>query len=275
MAIPDISSFIVTGEFVCFPMDEEKAISFCSPMKSKIYVRFPINGGGEEVVVSPRSRDDMTVFEIWGCISCVYNGRLLPELLWWVFSCFPLNCLSVAFDYFVAIPLHLNRVICNLGFFFYILFQSVVLLYPLLNNYWYPYRTPFRSMGPKGKFMIEFIPTLTAAALSLNLLNDADDKGLWHFLEINYGYLFLLLGCTGYFYVVAHFMRRAYDINGKDVILGLAMQAFCFMVNGRLLVRAIALSFCFGISIYRYMTYAAPPALPPRPKMESSDMLPY
>ncbi|KAL3369593.1 hypothetical protein AABB24_010105 [Solanum stoloniferum] len=256
-------------------MDEERAISFYSPMKSKIYVRFPINGGGEEIVVSPRSRDDMTVFEIWGCISCVYNGRLLPELLWWVFSSFPPYSLSIAFNYFMPIPIHMVVIFCVANLF-YITLQAIVLLYPLLNNYWYPYKTQFRSMGPKGKFMIDFIPALTAAALSFNLLNDADDKGLWHFLEFNYGYIFLLFGCTGYFYLISHFMHRAYDISGKDVMLGLAMQVFCFMVKGKLFVRVIALCFCFGISIYRYVTYSAPPALPPRPKTESSsDMLSY
>ncbi|XP_006345850.1 uncharacterized protein [Solanum tuberosum] len=262
---------------VYFPVDEEKAVSFpvdevkevCSPVDEIMYFPFPINGGGEEIAVSPRSRDDMTVFEIRGFTSCVYNGRLLPELLWWVFSCFPPICLSVAFSYFVAYPLPLDELICGLSLYFYTLFQSAVILYLLLNNYWYPCRTPFRSMGPKGKFMIEFIPSLTAAALNLNLLNDKG--GLWQFLELNYGYFFLLLGCTGYFYIISHFMRRAYDISGKDVMLGLAMQTFCFMANGMLFVRAIALSFCFGISIYRYVTYSTPPALP-RPKME---LLPY
>ncbi|XP_015163554.1 uncharacterized protein [Solanum tuberosum] len=148
---------------VYFPVDEEKAVSFpvdevkevCSPVDEIMYFPFPINGGGEEIAVSPRSRDDMTVFEIRGFTSCVYNGRLLR--------------------------------------------------------------------------------------------------------------------CTGYFYIISHFMRRAYDISGKDVMLGLAMQTFCFMANGMLFVRAIALSFCFGISIYRYVTYSTPPALP-RPKME---LLPY
>jgi len=72
---------------VYFPVDEEKAVSFpveevkevCSPMDEKIYFPFPINGGGEEIAVSPRSRDDMTVFEIRGFTSCVYNGRLLRK----------------------------------------------------------------------------------------------------------------------------------------------------------------------------------------------------
>ncbi|XP_015163552.1 uncharacterized protein [Solanum tuberosum] len=267
---------------VYFPVDEEKAVSFpvdevkevCSPVDEIMYFPFPINGGGEEIAVSPRSRDDMTVFEIRGFTSCVYNGRLLPELLWWVFSSFPPYSLSIAFNYFMPIPIHMVVIFCVANLF-YITLQAIVLLYPLLNNYWYPYKTQFRSMGPKGKFMIDFIPALTAAALSFNLLNDADDKGLWHFLEFNYGYIFLLFGCTGYFYLISHFMRRAYDISGKDVMLGLAMQVFCFMVKGKLFVRVIALCFCFGISIYRYMTYSAPPALPPRPKMESSDMLSY
>ncbi|KAG5607960.1 hypothetical protein H5410_029452 [Solanum commersonii] len=53
---------------VYFAVDEEKAVSFpveevkevCSPMDEKMYFPFPINGGGEEIAVSPRSRDDMT-----------------------------------------------------------------------------------------------------------------------------------------------------------------------------------------------------------------------
>lgn len=131
--------------------------------------------------------------------------------------------------------------------------------------------------------MTDLIPALTAAVLCLNLLalclqapgvskkrwDVDDDEGLWHFLELNYGYPFLLLGCTAYFYIIVHFTGIAYDISGKDVMLGLAKQAFCFMVNGALLVRVMALGFYFGISGYRYMTYSAPPALPPCPKMQS------
>lgn len=241
-----------------FWMDEEKDVCF------------PTVEEEEEFVLR---RADMAVFEIWGCCRVPYHARLLPEFLWWAFSAFPPYCLNIAFEYFVTIPLHLDRVICTLVAFLYITLQCIVLLYPMLNNYRYPFRTPIRSVGPRGKFMIDFVPALTAAALHHRLnLNNHD--GLLHFLEFNYGHLFLLLGCTTYFYVIIHFMRSAYDIGGKDVILGLAMQTFCFMVNGGLLVRAVAFIFCFGISFYRYMTYSDPPASPPRPKMES-DRLPY
>lgn len=226
---------------VCFPIDKEQK-HVCFRMDNEEELEFG---------VSPASRA---------------NPRLLPELLWWVFSSLPPQWLSVVFNYFVAIPLNLNGVICIMGFFIYTILQSLVMIYPFLNNCWYPYKT---SMGPKGKFMIDFIPALAAATLHHYRYNDDEDKGLWQFLELNYGYLFLLLSCSAYFYVIVHFTRRAYDISLKDVMLGLAMQTFCFMVNGALLVRGMALGFCFGISWYRYMTYSA------RLKMEWLDRMPY
>ncbi|KAH0673524.1 hypothetical protein KY284_024611 [Solanum tuberosum] len=38
-------------------------------------------------------------------------------MLWWVFSCFPPICLSMAFSYFVAYPLHLDEIICDLSLY--------------------------------------------------------------------------------------------------------------------------------------------------------------
>ncbi|OIS98980.1 PREDICTED: uncharacterized protein LOC109232819 [Nicotiana attenuata] len=113
---------------------------------------------------------------------------------------------------------------------------------------------PFRLIGAKAKFMIEVIPMIIAA-------------GLHHLLEFNYGYLALLVCCTTYFYIYAHFLHIAYDIGGIDVLLGLVMQVLGYMLNVELLVRALVLSFCFGLSFYRYMTYRAP-EVPPHHKKE-------
>ncbi|KAH0641269.1 hypothetical protein KY285_037855 [Solanum tuberosum] len=54
------------------------------------------------------------------------------------------------------------------------------------------------------------------------------DMSLWYIfgsippISIIIG-IMILLGITTYFYTIAHFMRAAYDIGGKDVLLGLVI----------------------------------------------------
>ncbi|KAM3327325.1 hypothetical protein P3S67_002451 [Capsicum chacoense] len=120
--------------------------------------------------------------------------------------------------------------------------------------YWHR-DSPFRLIGAKGKFMIEVIPMIVAAALPHPKL-----------LESNDAYFFLLLSCTSYFYTFAHFLHAAYDIGFIDVFLGLAMVVFVRMLNGGLLVGALI--FCLGLSFYRYVRYRAPELPIHRKKME-------
>ncbi|KAL3360156.1 hypothetical protein AABB24_016583 [Solanum stoloniferum] len=110
--------------------------------------------------------------------------------------------------------------------------------------YWFR-DMPFRLIGAKAKFMIELIPIIMLAALH-------------HFFEFNYGYLSLVVGFTTYFYIIAHFMHVAYDIEGKDVLLGLVMQVLAYLLNGELLFRALGLSFCVVLCFYRYVMYSTP-----------------
>ncbi|PHT27100.1 hypothetical protein CQW23_33294 [Capsicum baccatum] len=110
--------------------------------------------------------------------------------------------------------------------------------------YWY-YDRPFRLIGAEAIFLIEVIPMIVASALH-------------HLLEFNYGYLCLLLGFTMYVYGCAHFMHVAYDIGGKDVLLGLVMQIPFYIVKEKLLIRALALSFCVVLCFCKYMMYSAP-----------------
>ncbi|PHT38127.1 hypothetical protein CQW23_21700 [Capsicum baccatum] len=104
---------------------------------------------------------------------------------------------------------------------------------------------PFRLIGAEAIFLIEVIPMIVASALH-------------HLLEFNYGYLYLLLGFTIYVSGCAHFMHVAYDIGGKDVLLGLVLQIPFYIVNGKLLIRALALSFCVVLCFCKYMMYSAP-----------------
>lgn len=73
---------------------------------------------------------------------------------------------EIALNHFIPIP----AVNFFLGVLFCLTFHYAIMFYPLLNSYWYHYRIFFRSMGPKGKFMTDLIPALTAAVLCLNLL---------------------------------------------------------------------------------------------------------
>ncbi|KAK4732678.1 hypothetical protein R3W88_025666 [Solanum pinnatisectum] len=116
----------------------------------------------------------------------------------------------------------------------------------LLTSSLYWYRDmPFRLIGAKAKFKLEVIPMIIAAAF--------DDL-----LEFNYGYFCLILGFTTYFYTIARFMRAAYDIGGKDVLLGLVMLVLAYFLKGGLLVRGLGLSLCAVLCLYRYVTYSAP-----------------
>ncbi|KAH0637391.1 hypothetical protein KY289_037306 [Solanum tuberosum] len=115
----------------------------------------------------------------------------------------------------------------------------------LLTSIIYWYRDmPFRLIGAKAKFKLEVIPMIIAAAFH-------------HLLEFNYGYFCLILGITTYFYTIAHFMRVAYDIGGKDVLLGLVMLVLAYFLEGGLLVRGLGLSLCVVLCFYRYVTYSA------------------
>nr|XP_018625443.2 uncharacterized protein LOC104093649 [Nicotiana tomentosiformis] len=114
--------------------------------------------------------------------------------------------------------------------------------------YWHREMSPYRLIGAKAKYMAEAIPMVVAAALR-------------HLLEFNYYHFGLLLGCTTYFYIFAHFLHAAYDITGKDVLGAIAMLVLVEELNKELLVGALALSFCLGLSFYRYMTYSAPSCL--------------
>nr|XP_016505590.1 PREDICTED: uncharacterized protein LOC107823466 isoform X1 [Nicotiana tabacum]XP_016505591.1 PREDICTED: uncharacterized protein LOC107823466 isoform X1 [Nicotiana tabacum] len=187
----------------------------------------------------------------------IYGGRSTAgkplvegyDYLWYAFTTIPFGCLAAAFlllggtDHLLIFTFG----ICpGCG---YILHINV--LYSVV--YWHR-DMPFRLIGAKAKFMIEAIPLVTAAALH-------------HLLEFNYGYLTLLVSCTGYFYTYAHFLRVAYDIKGIDVMLGLVMQVLTYMLNVGLLARALVLSFCFGICFYRYVMYCAP-ELPAHDKKE-------
>ncbi|XP_009615868.1 uncharacterized protein LOC107774812 [Nicotiana tabacum] len=168
------------------------------------------------------------------------------EMLWWSLGILPYGCMVAAVLNFVRYPISLIVLIMLVGSYFF----HLAVLYSIV--YWHQHM-PFRLIGAKAKFMIEVIPMITAAALH-------------HLLEFNYGYLALLLCCTTYFYAFAHFLHLAYDIGGIDVLLGIVMQVLAYMLNVELLVRALALSFCFVLCFYRYMTYCAPELPVPRKK---------
>ncbi|OIT21776.1 hypothetical protein A4A49_61119 [Nicotiana attenuata] len=185
----------------------------------------------------------------------VFLSWLLRERndIWWIlFSNIPLLCMIAAFFKLTGDPkVYTIFLILNIMF---IPCGSIIHTVALLTVVYWHRDMPFQLIGAKVKFMIEVIPMITAAALH-------------HFLEFNYGYLNLVLCCTTYFYTYAHFLHVAYDIGGIDVLVGLVMQVVGYMLNVELLVRALALSFCFGLSFYRYMTYCAP-ELPAHHKKE-------
>ncbi|KAG5588338.1 hypothetical protein H5410_048772 [Solanum commersonii] len=127
-----------------------------------------------------------------------------------------------------------------------LIFLGVLTHMALLTSILYWYRDmPFSLIGAKAKFKLEVIPMIIAAAFH-------------HLLEFNYGYFCLILGFTAYFYTIAHFMRAAYDIGGKDVLLGLVMLVLAYFLKGGLLVRGLGLSLCVVLCFYRYVTYSAP-----------------
>nr|XP_016510480.1 PREDICTED: uncharacterized protein LOC107827794 [Nicotiana tabacum]XP_016510481.1 PREDICTED: uncharacterized protein LOC107827794 [Nicotiana tabacum]XP_016510482.1 PREDICTED: uncharacterized protein LOC107827794 [Nicotiana tabacum] len=171
------------------------------------------------------------------------GGKPLVEgydYLWYIFTNIAFGCLAAAFLLLGGIHHPYIFVIWICPGCCFLLHINV--LYSVV--YWHR-DMPFQLIGAKAKFMIEVIPLVTAAALR-------------HLLDFNYGYPALLLGCTGYFCAYVHFLRVAYDIKGIDVMLGLVMQGLAYMLNVELLVRALVLSFCFGICFYRYVTYCAP-----------------
>ncbi|KAM3373677.1 hypothetical protein P3S68_012391 [Capsicum galapagoense] len=109
----------------------------------------------------------------------------------------------------------------------------VVALYSVV--YWHREMSPFRLIGAKAKFMIEVIPVIAAAALR-------------HLLKFDGAYYALLLSCTTYFSIPLP----------TSCTPRLAMLVLVHRLNGELLVGALALILCFGLSLYRYMTYCAP-----------------
>ncbi|XP_060179821.1 uncharacterized protein LOC132609717 isoform X1 [Lycium barbarum] len=215
---------------------------------------------GEEVLpLSPRS----LFLGIWTFFSQNFNavvssfkkfrwawpwyrgGRTLHgnDVWWSIFGNLSWFCMCLALLNFMVDPSR-SMTLAAL----HVIFSTGALIthFTLMHSivYWYG-DMPFKLMGAKAKFMIEVIPMIIAAALH-------------HLLEFNYGYLLLLLVFTIYFYTFAHFMHVAYDIGGKDVLLGLLMPVLGYMLNVELLLRALALSFCLGFSFYRYVTYCAP-----------------
>ncbi|PHT46518.1 hypothetical protein CQW23_15676 [Capsicum baccatum] len=167
---------------------------------------------------------------------------------WFLFGIIPYACAWVSFVLFDEDPHPVTFAVV----FFGLLFFHIVALHSVV--YWHREMSPFRLIGAKAKFMIEVIPVIAAAALP-------------HLLEFDGAYYALLLCCTTYFYTFAHFMHAAYDIGGKDVFLALTMLVLVHRLNEELLVGALALILCLGLSLYRYMTYCAP-ELPIHPKKE-------
>lgn len=238
-------------------------------MACKVVYAYPM----DEAVVSPRSSLALAVYT--SVRSSLKKIRLrfhrgfeyTEDFLWWLFHGFPPYCLLMAFGDFVAEPLHIGIVICAPFALFCTAIQAF-LFYTLI--YWNTY-TPYKLLGAQGRFMIEFIPALTAAAWHQLLVFKLGDLSLFDIFNAEYGPICLLLACTTYFYQIAHFMHRAYDISPKDVIVGLAMQVLCYMLCGELFIRALALFFCFSLCLYRYATYAAPDVIP-HPKREAEEL---
>nr|XP_016481182.1 PREDICTED: uncharacterized protein LOC107802236 isoform X2 [Nicotiana tabacum] len=175
------------------------------------------------------------------------GGLVRLEDIWWlIYSYFSFLCIVAALLNLELVPGIFTFLFMMGGFIIHFTAQYSVV-------YWHR-DMPFQIIGAKAKFMIEVIPVMTAAVLH-------------HLLEFNYGYLALLLGCTTYFYVFGHFMHVSYDIVEKDLLLELVMQVLVYMVDGELLVRALALTFCVGLCFYRYMIYCAS-EVPEHPKKE-------
>ncbi|KAM3327345.1 hypothetical protein P3S67_002471 [Capsicum chacoense] len=172
-----------------------------------------------------------------------YYVWLLTELFWVQVINNPSLCIAFAYRNLMdglrgyKISQLLGAILLSGG----ILNHFVVMYFVI---YWY-YDRPFRLIGAEAIFLIEVIPMIVASALH-------------HLLEFNYGYLYLLLGFTMYVYGCAHFMHVAYDIGGKDVLLGSVLQIPFYIVNGKLLIRALALSFCVVLCFCKYMMYSAP-----------------
>ncbi|KAG5588339.1 hypothetical protein H5410_048773 [Solanum commersonii] len=164
--------------------------------------------------------------------------------LWYVFGSIPPISIIIGIMLFLGDPtvnkwlLIPDTILMFLGG----MFAHPVLLASII--YWYR-DMPFRLIGAKAKFKLEVIPMIIAAAFH-------------HLLEFNYVYFCLILGFTTYFYTIAHFMRAAYDIGGKDVLLGLVMLVLAYFLKGGLLVRGLGLSLCVVLCFYRYVTYSAP-----------------
>ncbi|XP_075089847.1 uncharacterized protein LOC107802236 [Nicotiana tabacum] len=175
------------------------------------------------------------------------GGLVRLEDIWWlIYSYFSFLCIVDALLNLEHVPGIFTFLFMVGGFIIHFTAHYSVV-------YWHR-DMPFQIIGAKAKFMIEVIPVMTAAVLH-------------HLLEFNYGYLALFLGCTTYFYVFGHFMHISYDIVEKDLLLELVMQVLVYMVDGELLVRALALTFCVGLCFYRYMIYCAP-EVPEHPKKE-------
>ncbi|KAK4356791.1 hypothetical protein RND71_022401 [Anisodus tanguticus] len=177
-----------------------------------------------------------------------YNAWLV------VFGMVPFFCMVFAFRKLLGDPKGFT--ICRVLYVIVMLGGSIIHVVVLhCVTYWYR-DMPFQLIGAKAKFMIEVIPMITVAILH-------------HLLEFNYAYIAVLIsiGCTGYFYIYAHFMHVAYDIGGIDALLGLVMQVLGYMLNLKLLVGSFILSFCLCFSFYRYVTYCAP-EVPDHPKKE-------
>ncbi|XP_070042025.1 uncharacterized protein [Nicotiana tomentosiformis] len=175
------------------------------------------------------------------------GGLVRLEDIWWlIYSYFSFLCIVAALLNLEHVPGIFTFLFMVGGFIIHFTAHYSVV-------YWHR-DMPFQIIGAKAKFMIEVIPVMTAAVLH-------------HLLEFNYGYLALLLGCTTYFYVFGHFMHVSYDIVEKDLLLELVMQVLVYMVDGELLVRALALTFCVGLCFYRYMIYCTP-EVPKHPKKE-------
>ncbi|KAL3338253.1 hypothetical protein AABB24_030413 [Solanum stoloniferum] len=215
----------------------------------------------------------MAIYEICSSVASILMKIRNPlsknnfevEDSWWFFQSFPSGCLFMAFICFVAIPLHLDIVPWLVVALVGTIIQSV-LFYSVI--YWNTY-TPFQLVGSNVKFIIEVVPAVIAAVWHQFLVFKLGDLTLWQIFDSEFGPICLLLSCTTYFYLIIHFVHRAYDITAKDVIVGITMQVFCFMVCGELFIRVVVLFLCVSLSFYRYVTYVAPDVIP-QPKRETS-----
>ncbi|KAG5588663.1 hypothetical protein H5410_049097 [Solanum commersonii] len=165
------------------------------------------------------------------------------DIGWYIFMIIPSICTGFGITLLIG-DLRAYKILITIEFILIAVRTFIHHLVIHSISYWYR-EMPFRLIGAKTKFMIELIPILTLAALH-------------HLFQFNYAYLHLVVGFTSYFYTIAHFMHEAYDIEGKDVLLGLAMQVLAYLLNGELLVKALALSLGVVLCFYRYVMYSAP-----------------